>query len=171
MAADRADGEYRGVTPTLDVITTRSESELRSWIREHEVCWELDPQLEAHEHRVVQVGFRLSLLAKRSRSCSMDPGCDECARVFETLEEIARRAVPEGARVDLEPFDSSFHLRPETGFEPEVELVVEVLHHDGTFEPPDAAERLYPSAMRKGLEALGVQPKTWSPLVAARSQL
>jgi len=137
------------------------DERLKSWVREHQVCGEIDPQFEVHHNRKVQVGFRLSLLAQPTPPCSVDPGCTRCAAVFECLEAIARRVIPHGARFDIEPFDGSFHLRPETRWAPEVELVAEVLHREGTFDPPDDLERSYPAQIRRELVALGIQPKAW----------
>ena len=146
---------YPALTPPA------SDERLRARVREHEVCGEIDPQFEMHHGEKVQVGFRLSLLAQPPLSCSVEPGCPHCAAVFECLVAIARRVIPHGARFEIEPFDGSFHLRPETRWAPEVELVAEVLHREGTFDPPDEGERSYPAQIRRELAALGVQPKAW----------
>ena len=142
-------------------VSTLPDAELKEWVREHEVCGDVTPHFEIHDHLKIQVGYNLTLLAKTSPLCSLDPGCDRCALVFEGLEGIARRVLPEGARVEMEPFDASFHLRPETHWEPEVELVMEVLHREGTFEPPDELEREYPAQIRRQLDALGVEARAW----------
>jgi hypothetical protein len=141
------------------------EKDLKAWIRQHEVCWELEPQFETHDHHKLQVGFGLTLLARPPSSCTLDPGCAGCAEVYGVLEEIARRVVPENARIEVEPFDGSFHLRPETSWAREVQLTVEILHFEGTFDPPDEGERRYPAAIRRHLDTLGVQARS----AAARS--
>jgi hypothetical protein len=144
-------------------------SDLDAWIQEHQVCWEIAPYFEVHQHRKLQLGFNLMLVARPPASCALNPGREECALVFETLERIARRVVPEGARIHVEPFDASFHLRAETRWEPEVELTVEILHRTGTFEPPDEAERRYPALIKARLAALGAQEKSWRPRKTARA--
>jgi hypothetical protein len=87
----------------------------------------------------------------------MDPGCDCVPSLYQGLEQIAARVLPAEARVVVEPFDAAFHLRPETQWAPEVELVAAVLHRAGTFEPPDEAERRYPAQIRARLKSLGIE--------------
>lgn len=133
---------------------------LRRWIRKHEVCFEVLPHYEVHERARLQVGFDLVLYGRRSRQCSSDPGCPECFKVYEGLKEVARRAMPPDVQHEIGPFDASFHLRPETRFEPEVMLVVEILH-GATFEAADEAERQQAKDVSEALALLGAQHRVW----------
>ena len=145
-----------------------AETALQAWVREHEVCWEVDPYFEVHHHERVQLGFSVTLVARPPASArGFDPGSDACAAVFETLREIVERVVPAGVRFRIEPFDAAFHLRAETGWAPEVELTAEILHHEGTFTPLDAAERGQLALLVKRLTALGAQEQSWSGRRAA----
>lgn len=138
----------------------RGDDALRPWIREHEVCFEILPHHEVHEGAKLQVGFDLTLYGRRSRQCRSDPGCPECFKVYEGLKEIALRAMPPDVRYQMGPFDASFHLRPENRFEPEVMLVVEILHGE-TFEAVDETERQQAKAVSEALGRLGAQRRNW----------
>jgi hypothetical protein len=140
---------------------------LEAWVRRHQVCWEVGPYFEVHRDQKMQLGLSLTLLARPPTGGSLDPGREECAGVFEKLEEIVRRTIPPETRIHVEPYDAAFHLRPQTGWEPEVELTVEVLHREGTFEPIDESERGGLALIRKRLSELGLQEGTWDPRRAA----
>jgi hypothetical protein len=138
----------------------RGDDALRRLIREHEVCFELLPHYEVNEGAKVQVGFDLTLYGRRSRLCHADPGCPECFKVYEGLKEVALSAMPPDARYEVGPFDASFHLRPENHFEPQVMLVVEILHGE-TFEAVDETERKQANAISEALTLLGAQQRVW----------
>jgi hypothetical protein len=123
-----------------------------------------------HHQRKVQLGSSLTLVARAPREGAFDPGGGGCAAMFETLRDIVEAAAPAGARYRIEPFDAAFHLRAETGWAPEVELSVEILHHGEALEPLDAAERGQLALLVKRLEALGAQEKSWNPRRAARAR-
>ena len=138
----------------------RGDGALRRWIRKHEVCFEILPHYEVHEGAKLQVGFDLTLYGRRRRQCRSDPGCPHCFKVYEGLKEVALQAIPLGVRCEIGPFDASFHLRPENRFEPEVMLVVEILH-GATFEAVDEAERHQAKDVSGALTLLGVQHRVW----------
>ena len=145
---------------------------LRDWIREHKVCWELSPHVEVHEHRRVQVGFDLTLLARHPEALGDGPGCETCRQHYETLREIARAAVPKDGqrtRCQFDPFDVSVHLRPETRWTPEIELNVAILHRDATFADVDDDERRCAAQIQEELRRLGAQPGTWSSAEALKA--
>jgi hypothetical protein len=138
---------------------------LRAWIREHRVCWELAPRFEVHDHRRIQVGFDLTLLARHPASLRDEPGCEECYRHYETLREIAQIVLPKGihpTRCEFTPFDAAYHLRPETQWAPEIELTVEITHRDATFGDVDDDERRCAAEIEEGLRRLGARPRVWS---------
>ncbi len=136
------------------------EEALRDWIRANEVCWEIAPHYEVHQRTRLPVGFDLTLFAKRPPACTSDPGCAACAEAHEALRAIALAVLPPDVHYAIEPFDAAFHLRPENRWEPELDLVVEVLH-EGTFETTDAGERDGTRAMTDALAQLGAQPRVW----------
>ena len=136
------------------------EETLREWVRANEVCWEIAPHYEVHEHVRLPVGFDLTLFARRPAACTSDPGCAACAEAHEVLREIALAVLPRDVHCEIEPFDAAFHLRPENRWEPELDLVVEVLH-EGTFETADAGERDRAKAVTDALVQLGAQPRVW----------
>jgi hypothetical protein len=144
-----------------------SRSAVESWVREHQVCWEVGPYFELRHHEKVQLGSTLTLVARLPRRGAFEPGGRASTGAYETLREIVAVVVPAGARVRFEPFDAAVHLRGETGWEPEVELCVEVLHHGAALEPLDAPERGQLALMVARLESLGVQAKSWDPRRAA----
>jgi hypothetical protein len=109
------------------------------------------PHYEIQDHRRVQAGFDLTLLAARSEQCAGDPGCNECQRVHELLREVACAALPVGWRHAVEPFDAAFHYRRETRWQPEIEAVVQLLPSDRT---PDAADAALRAELREILERL-----------------
>ena len=145
------------------------DSGLGAWIQEHQVCWEISPYFEFHQHRKIQLGLNLVLVGRPPAGTAGDPGGQECAFVFDKLAAIARSVIPEGVRFHLEPYDASFHLRADTRWEPEVELTAEILHRHGTFEPLDESERHYAAAIARRLAALGAQERTWNPRKTARA--
>lgn len=139
--------------------------EVRSWIREHRVCWELAPRCELHDHGRIQVGFNLTLLARHPPSPTAEPGGEECYRHYQALRQIARLVLPKEihpTRCELSPFDASHHLRPETRWTPETELTVEITHRDATFGDVDGDERGCVAEIQEGLRQLGARPGVWS---------
>jgi hypothetical protein len=137
------------------------ERELKDWIREHRVTYEQAPRFEVRRHERLAAGVDLRLHAPRSGPCTGDPGCRSCHAIHEKLHEVARRVMPNGVRYGVESFDSSFHLRPEAQWEPEIELVVEILPHAGSFAPAGDADAAHAKAVGEALERLGVQPGKW----------
>jgi hypothetical protein len=133
---------------------------LPEWIREHRVCWETIAHFELHHRAKVMVGFDLTLLAAAPRGVALDPGGPEAVEIHTRLRALLRAVLPEGTHFELEPFDSSFHLRAENEWEPEVELTAEILP-DGTFESPDEAVRRQVREVEERLARLGVRPRLW----------
>jgi hypothetical protein len=138
--------------------------EMRAWIREHRVCWELSPRYELHDHRRIPVGFDLSLFARHPDTFADSPGCEDCRRHHDVLREIVHAVLAEGPdrpRYEFAPFDGAVHLRPETGFTLEIELDVAILHRGSTFAEADARDRRTATEIQEALRGLGVQPRMW----------
>jgi hypothetical protein len=138
---------------------------LRHWIREHHLCWDLAPRFEVHGHERTQVGFDLTLIARHPPSEHDAPGCDDCYRHYQTLREIAALVLSEGTpttQCEFSPFDASHHLRPQTGWAPEVELAIQITHRRDTFGAVDENERIQATHIEEALRRLGARPRVWS---------
>jgi hypothetical protein len=138
---------------------------LKEWVGQHRVTWELGPWQELVEHRPTTVGFELRLFGQHAPQAHPLPGCQECVSLHGKLRAIAAAAFPEERRpteYEVEPFDASFHLRPESEWTPEVQLTVHIVHRHGYLRPVDECEKRCAEEIQKALRALGVQPKSWS---------
>ena len=141
------------------------EETLRGWVREHRVCWELSPLSELDHHARVPVGYELRLFARHAPAVKADPGCAECRDLYEKLKAIALYALPREhrpTRYEVAPFDASFHLRPESGWVPEVQLTLAIVHREGYLRPIDDCETKCAREIEDRLRALGAQSKAWS---------
>ncbi len=142
-----------------------THTELHEWIKEHKVCWELFPYKPMGIDGRIQVGFELDLYAQHLPSTNANPGCKECEKVFKQLEQIAHLALPaefRPTRCEIQQFDASFHLRPETKLKPEIQLTILIVHREGFFHPVDECERKCADEIQKHLKSIGVQRKVWS---------
>jgi hypothetical protein len=145
-----------------------TKAEIKDWILEHRVCFEMSPHFEIHLHQKVQVGFEVALFARPRQGGFVDPGGGEAQALFEGLRQVVAAVMPSGVDYALGPFDFSFHLRTSSLWRPEVQLVAEILH-GSTFAAVDDEERGYARAVRKALLELGASEGTWPEArVAAR---
>ena len=141
------------------------EAALKQWVFEHRVTWEMTPWQELVDRVPRAVGYELRLYGRHHDGVSASPGCRQCVAVYERLRAIALSVLPtehRPTRYDIEAFDSALHMRPEGDWEPEVELTIQLSHRDGYLSPLDECEKKCAEEIRKGLERLGVQPKSWS---------
>jgi hypothetical protein len=137
---------------------------LRLWIRDHRVCWEIGPLTEHDGHASRPVGLELRLFASHAADADAAPGCAVCVELHQTLRAVALLALPEEprpSRYEFEPFDSSFHMRPESGWRPEVQLVLRIVHGHDFFAPVDECERRCAAEIQDRLRCFGVQPRAW----------
>ena len=142
-----------------------TEATLKEWVRQQRVTWELGSWQELVDHRATTVGLELRLFGRHEPHVHASPGCRECVSVFERLRAIALAAFPKEHRptkYEVEPFDASFHLRPESEWKPEVQLTLHIVHREGYFRPLDECEKRCAEEIQKALRSLGVQPKSWS---------
>lgn len=124
---------------------------IETWIRAHRVCWDMLPLRGRREGD--HPGLELTLLARCDGG--LDPARTECRVAYGQLVEIVQRVLPPETRHHFEPYGAALHLRPESAFAPEVELIAEV------FAGSDAAAGLRTS-VPAALAALGVQARAWS---------
>jgi hypothetical protein len=147
-----------------------AEATLGHWVREHRVTWEIGPLQELVDQRPATVGFELRLFGRHDPDRQASPGCRECLSLHQRLRAIAAAAFPRDTRptrYEIEPFDGSFHLRPESEWADEVQLTVRIVHGDGYLRPLDECEKRCAEEIQAALRRLGVQPRTWSDARAA----
>ena len=136
---------------------------LKDWVHETEVCFEIAPHYDFYRQSKLCAGLDLLLFAKRPPLCrGGDPGCPACAGAFHKLRMIALHALPPGLQCEFGPFDASFHLRPETNWKAELELVVEITGPDGARDPTVRQDRPLAGLISDALESLGAQARVWS---------
>lgn len=145
------------------------EETLRKWVAQHKVCWELSPLVELDQHpnqppARVQVGFELQLLAQHAEDVKPSPACPECVTLYEKLRAIALFTLPKEhrpSRYELSPFDSAFHMRPESAWVPEILLTIRIIHGNDYFKTIDDCEKKCAAEIQERLRTLGAQPKAW----------
>lgn len=142
-----------------------TDAEWQDWARAHRACWEVQPLVELHEGRRIQVGFEFNVFAQFP-STATDPDMRQQAfpLVRAKLEELARRAFPaEGtvARFETQPIETAVRLRPETEFAPEVQLTVRLFHKQEYFQAVAGEDRKRLAPLEAGLKALGLKAKAW----------
>ncbi len=153
----------------LDPLT---DPALRDWVEAHRVCWEATEHRELTPGGVHAIGYDIVLMAQCAGPGPCDPGGAGSVEIYERLAEIAKRVSAADAResVSLRPFQASFHLRRETQWAPEVQLVMEIRHrHADYFGPLDAGEKSCLSRIEGSLTALGVQRDAWKNKAPART--
>ncbi len=141
-----------------------TEAAIREWVLKHRVTWEVGPWQELADQQVTTVGFELRLFGQHEPHVHASAGCDNCVLLFERLRAIARAALPNGHRpttYEIQPSDASLHHRPESGWTPEVQLTVHIVHREDYLRPVDGCERRCAEEIQNSLRALGVQPKSW----------
>lgn len=129
---------------------------LSAFARTHRVTAEVFPHYEIHDHQRIQTGFELTLLARPSARCPGDPGCPECERVHGLLRDMALTVVPDAWHHAEEPFDAAFHYRRDTGWRPEIEVVVQLVPYGETWRVVDAAALRETRGIRERLQEIGV---------------
>ena len=142
---------------------------LGQWVTEHKVCWELSPLVELERHpnqppARVKVGFELQLYGEHAQGVKPSPGCPESLTLYERLRAIALFALPKEqrpSRYELSAFDSSFHLRPESEWVPEVLVTIRIIHGSDYFKGIDDCEKRCVEEIEQQLRTLGAQPKAW----------
>ena len=140
-------------------------AECRTWAQQNRVAWEVTPLVEMERGSQVQVGFELSLFARVPTD--LPPGEDREAAVealWDRMREITESLVPlagTDARVEIDPFEASARLRPETQFAPEILLSARLFHGSDLLAPvkPGDRERLKP--LEERLHELGLKARSW----------
>jgi hypothetical protein len=138
--------------------------DLKDWVRRHRVTWESLPHREAVHGEIPYVGYDLVLSAACIGPGPWDPAGPECLEIFRRLQELAAHVVPAagGEEVKADAFEPMLHLRPATGFTPEVHLVITVRHRGNDyFDGVDARETECLRDLEAALESWGAQHSVW----------
>lgn len=143
-------------------MTLSLEAEIREWARRCRACWEFDLAQEM----VKDEGMRLTALELRlyAQPPEAEPGSRPFLAAWEQLREIAERALPdaEGIRAEPEPFEAAVRLRPETGQQAEVMLLVRIVPTvPGQAGGRERARQIIDEAEGR-LRALGLQHNAWA---------
>ena len=141
----------------MDIATSTPAALLRNWVRQHAVCWEIAPLVELQDRKEVRVGFEMHLLG-RSDSSARGPGAPEDRALYHGLEALAEEVMPPdlgSARCEVGPDLASYHYRRATGWVPEVQLTLRLVHRSGYFSPIDADETRCAEEIRARLRSLG----------------
>ena len=146
---------------------TQSIDRLRELVEQHEVCYEVWPELVAVKDKTLKVGFLLELNGTHGHDAHADqilPGCKHCHSTFEDLRQIAEWIMPKEERAsyyDVQPFDNALRETPKRRFRLEVVLGLRILHRHGFDQPVDECEEMCLKEMRQKLKELGVHEGGW----------
>lgn len=136
---------------------------VRDWVVRHKVCWEMVPLREMVKGEGLrQTGLEFVLLAQVPLSGDSVRDEAEAVESYRGAEWIAEHVVPpdsDGLHVEVEGFDHSAHLRPETRFAPEVETRIRIDVALGT--DPQRLKQVT-DLIQQRLRDLGVQSRVWT---------
>ena len=130
-------------------------SELRSSAKRCQACFEVWPAWSVASGPRRQVGFEVDLCGGVEQ-----PAAGARTAMYNELKRIAESVLPGDmgdVRVDVMPFDNSFHESPRRGFRPEVVVEIEITHSRAFEQPANAAEERCLRELEKGLAQLGVR--------------
>jgi hypothetical protein len=138
-------------------------AEIRAWVEERRVSWDITRLVEMHEGASVQVGFTLNLYARVPTEIPPSSERRSAAiaiwdRLRSIVDSLAQQQ-PEGTDIEIGPYDAEELFRRETGFKAEVSLEARIVHEKGHFQPLDDRDRLRPIEER--LRELGLRPGHW----------
>jgi hypothetical protein len=141
------------------------EDTLKQWVRDYQVTWEASPQREMVDGGAVQVvGYEVRLYGLVPAEGGSPDG-EVCRVTYEHVRAIAQAVLPAAGghtRCEVEGFDSSLHMRPDSEWRPEVEVRIHLSHRRAYATPPDAAEKRAVDAIQEALKRLGAQPGRWT---------
>ncbi len=135
---------------------------VRDWVVRHKVCWEMAPLREMIKGEgMQQTGVEIVLLAQVPLSGSTERNEAEAVESYRGAEWIAEHVIPpdcDGLHCQVEGFDHSAHLRPETRFAPEVEARIRI--DVGRQADPLKLKQMM-EGIQQRLHELGVQNRVW----------
>ena len=135
---------------------------VRDWVVRHKVCWEMAPLREMIKGEgLQQTGVEIVLLAQVPLSGNTERNEAEAVESYRGAEWIAEHVIPpdcDGLHCQVEGFDHSAHLRPETRFAPEVEARIRI---DVGREADPLKLKQVMEGIQQHLHELGVQNRVW----------
>jgi hypothetical protein len=138
---------------------------LRALVEQHQVCYEVWPEMLSVKDKTLKVGFLLELNGTHGHDAdNVLPGCKHCYSTFADLRQIAEWIMPKEERAsyyDIQPFDNALRETPKRRFRTEVVLGIRILHRHGFDQPVDQCEELCLKEMRQKLKELGVHEGEW----------
>jgi hypothetical protein len=139
---------------------------IRELVMQHKVCWEVWPEYHIdRDGKKVQIGFELELLGTHYHpEQSPVPGCAECVKVYEDLQQLAQWVIPQeqrDSRYKTGIFDASIHYSPRRQFRKDIILAIKILHREGFDRPTDDCEVECLNEMEKKLKELEAQKINW----------
>ena len=79
--------------------TTQTLEELRMFVQNHRVCWEVLPErIPVKDDEPLKVGFDLMLYGTHEVGVHPTPGCEKCAGIYLDLRKIANWIIPKEER-------------------------------------------------------------------------
>ncbi|MEW5976373.1 MAG: hypothetical protein AB1898_11285 [Acidobacteriota bacterium] len=139
--------------------------QLKTFVLDHQVCYEVWPEYLIVKRKRVQVGFGLELCGIHGQHNTHPmPGCPQCYEVYTKLRKIAEWIEPQEERpsqYEIQPFDRALHESAKRRFRPEVTLTLKILHREGFDQPVDACGERCLKEMTQKLGELGATRGKW----------
>ena len=131
-------------------------------VRQHQVCWEVLPEVIVTDSHLVQIGYQVELAGIVNEHTI--PGHSGRREVYSALHKIADWVVSENkhmsARFEIQPFESSVQYSALRHCRPDVILKLKILHRCG-LDPVDECEQDCLKAIQERLASLGVHRGCW----------
>jgi hypothetical protein len=145
------------MSKTTDMV----QDDWASWIREHQVCWELAPNQEMVQGKgVQQTGYAFKLFGRVDSAA--EGGAEAVARgVYERLRALvaeATRSMPAGTLVQMGPPGRAV-LPPESPLAVEAELTVVATFAHADRERPASEARELVAALEERLRSIGLRKR------------
>lgn len=161
MTNNEKDLKFNQLTYNRDEL-----DKLRELVIQHKVCWEVWPEYHINlEGEKVQIGFELDLVGTHYHPERPPlPGCAECMKVYEDLEQIAQWIMPKeerDSRYKIGIFDSTIQYAPKRKLRKDITLTIKILHREGFDQPVDGCEVECLKEMESKLKDLGAQKVQW----------
>jgi hypothetical protein len=146
-----------------------AETPSRQWVEQHRVSYEMAPLMEGVKgHGVQRTGYEINLYAllDPGNPNDEDPGREPQAEaVYDGLRRLMQHAIATGpvspSHLEILPFDHSARLRPESKYQAEVQLTIQVTPKDSKQKLTDADAAASIARAEARLAELGLRRKSW----------
>lgn len=149
--------------------TTSTLEELRMFVQDHRVCWEVLPEkTPVKEEAPLKVGFDLMLYGTHEEGEHPTPGCERCKQIYRDLRKIANWIIPKEerpSRYEISIYESAIRYNRIRGNRPDVELTIKILHRSRYDQPIDDCEIACLNEMKMKLSSLGAQERHWREMI------